>query len=177
MRPIIAKDITGMRFRNLLVLGAAPRGDRGKGRWYCRCDCGTTKVVDGHHIKSGAVVSCGCHRKRLNQERCDALARDGLVTKHRRAYASWRHMMGRCYDPENHKFPYYGARGIRVCEQWHTLAGFLADMGDPPVGMTLDRRENDGNYELSNCRWATPLEQAHNRRPWGTALGERRRAV
>lgn len=80
-------------------------------------------------------------------------------------YYSWANMIQRCTNPKNHKYPNYGARGITVCERWLTFENFLADVGERPDGLTLDRKDNDGNYEPGNVRWATHKQQANNRRP------------
>ena len=74
-------------------------------------------------------------------------------------------MIARCYNPKHPRFADYGGRGITVCERWLTFANFLADMGEPPPGLTLDRIDNDGNYEPGNCRWATDTQQRTNKRP------------
>lgn len=73
-------------------------------------------------------------------------------------------MLRRCYDPEHPRYADWGGRGIRVCARWHEYPNFLADMGTRPTGRTLDRKDNEGDYEPGNCRWATPKEQQANRR-------------
>ena len=89
----------------------------------------------------------------------------------KRTYRSWAMMLSRCRDPFSDRYPYYGARGITVCERWTRFENFLADMGQRPAGLSLDRIDNNGNYEHGNCRWATHSEQMLNRRSYNRQSG------
>jgi hypothetical protein len=134
-------------------------------RVQCQCDCGTIKDIDLALIRIGSIKSCGC----LMIERVkETVTTHGLTTtpENRGMYVRWRGMMGRCYDSNNPNFVYYGARGIQICERWRMdIMNFINDMGYPPTSEhSLDRIDVDGNYELSNCRWATHEMQSMNKR-------------
>lgn len=152
-------DLTGQRFGRWLVLSEQfPRGERR--RWLCQCDCSATRSVPQIDLRSGRSQSCGCERIRRATE---------CATKHGHStdstYNCWAKMKARCTNPSDAAFGRYGGRGIRVCPQWLDFAGFYADMGDrPSLGHSLDRIDNDGHYEPSNCRWATRKVQNNNKR-------------
>lgn len=143
----------GDRFGKLVVIGID--GPMKNGRWLAtvRCDCGTTKSISSANLYHGkrATISCGCSKKAL---------RGGI---HRPTYMTWLNMMDRCYDPTARVYHRYGGRGIAVCESWHSARNFVRDMGERPPRLTLGRINNDGNYELDNCRWETQAEQCLNR--------------
>lgn len=146
----------GVRFSNLTVLSRGPK-DKKKLMVECRCDCGTIKVVALSAIRAGETKSCGCHRRALKPRLRHGGKVNGAET---RTYNSWRCMKARCYNPKDPYYHRYGARGICVSDRWlHSFENFVADMGERPPGMTIDRINNDGDYEPSNCKWSTPAEQ------------------
>lgn len=150
-------DLAGKRFGRLDVLSRAGSDKSGNAKWECRCDCGATRVVYSQSLRSGATLSCGCLNKEINS----ASAKHGMAGT--REYKAWAGMVQRCTNPKNAKWPRYGGRGITVCERWLSFENFRADMGARPEGMTIDRKNNGGNYEPGNCRWATQKQQGNNR--------------
>ena len=158
------KDLTGQRFGHLTVLEEAGKSNN-QIIWYCQCDCERITTVKGGNLKKARTRSCGCYKKKNTAKR---------NTKHSHCkkgpsptYISWQRMLSRCYDSNNSEHHRYGNQGISVCERWQGEDGFvnfLNDMGERPLGKTLDRKNNNKGYYPKNCRWATSQEQAQNRK-------------
>jgi hypothetical protein len=156
-------QMVGRRFSRLIVLLDAGR-DVGRNRRYlCRCDCGTEKVISGNHLRSGMIQSCGCFMRESIRA---AHVKHGhsVGGKGTREYRSWKMMHARTRAKRGSMYECYVRRGIVVCERWRSFKNFLADMGPRPPGTSIDRINNDGNYEPGNCRWATRFQQARNTR-------------
>lgn len=153
-----AKNLIGKTFGLLTVISRDVDDKRKDVRWFCKCECGTVKSLFAMQLKAGKTKSCGC--KIAEEARARATTHGLTRTKEHR---SWCSMNARCNNPNHHAYGIYGGRGIKICARWKSFELFLADMGPrPSLEYSLDRINNDGDYEPDNCRWATQLEQRLN---------------
>ena len=165
-----SKDLTGEKFGMLTVLETADsrvtRGGKKKSRYVCKCDCGTVVTVDGNSLTQGRTKSCGCRRRRNLPERNTTHG-----GSNDRLYKVWSSIKTRCYNSHCREYKWYGARGIKLCDEWMDYAAFrdwaLSNGYDEAASKwscTIDRIDVNGNYEPSNCRFITMKGQQNNRR-------------
>ena len=162
-REVLVKDLTGQRFGRLTVIEAAGMRHRCI-QWKCRCECGNIVVIDGTSLRRGRSKSCGCLSKELFIERNTTHNMTGTPIHH-----TWSDMKQRCTNPKHNSYSRYGGRGITVCDEWlnsfqtfYDYVSKLEHFGEE--GYSIDRIDNNGNYEPGNIRWATDAQQRHNQR-------------
>lgn len=157
-----ASNITGQRFGRLIALSRVGTAKNKSPIWLFQCDCGVQTSTRIDVVRSGTAQSCGCFNKERSSETNKI---HGCSYNRTPEYNIWLGMRRRCLDENNKDYHYYGGRGIKICAEWDDFARFLEDMGPRPTpDHSIDRIDNEGDYEKSNCRWATDTEQIHNRR-------------
>jgi len=153
------ENLIGKRFGKLTVKREVERIHQFRRRLECVCDCGKTVIALAYNLRTGNTCSCGCLRRAMNVTHGHASNRSATPT-----YRSWQNMMKRCYDPKAVGYSNYGGRGIKVCDRWlNSFEAFLEDMGERPLGKSIDRINGNLDYQKENCKWSTSREQNSNR--------------
>lgn len=160
MRKLIER--AGRRYGRLLITTREPNDARGNTRWRYLCDCGTVGSLKGSALDGGNTKSCGCLRKDGQSHVNHGHSHRGRMTA---TYRTWLALRQRVSNPKDASYPNYGGRGIQVCNRWReSFENFLADMGEKPAGLSIERQDNEGHYTPDNCVWADRHTQNKNRR-------------
>lgn len=157
-------DVTGARFGRAVAVECV--GSNGHGRvWRLDCDCGNSFEARLGDLRSGATTSCGCAQREATGNAARTHGMAWANGKRHPLYHAWLSMRQRCNNPRHKRYADYGGRGIGICKEWDSFPQFLLDVGEKPgPGYSIDRIDNDGNYEPGNIRWATYSQQSLNRR-------------
>jgi len=155
--------LTGKKFNRLKVIKYYGNNKRGDAKWECLCDCHKKVVVLGKNLRSKRTQSCGCLQKEINIKRL-TIHSHSKKNKHSKTYICWENMIQRCNNPSHPRYKDWGGRGITVCKRWLKFENFLADVGEIPKGLTLDRINNNKGYSPKNCRLSVTKEQLRNKR-------------
>lgn len=159
-----AIELTNKRFGRWVALELVMVRTRNGTRadWKCLCDCGAIKQIPSSNLLRGMSKSCGCLKYDMRSTHC--ITHGHTIGTPSPTYVSWYNIFSRCYNKKATGYKYWGGRGITICERWRDFTNFLTDMGERPEGKSIDRIDNEGNYEPGNCRWATSSEQNRNKR-------------